>query len=207
MKDSSKYRFPHIKQGAIDYILGMINGFIGSGNSIFLDDCLLSGENLTKCMILDELNDLTSLNPYALLDIDCDQIQHWQTLAQHTAPASVQSKIEALPSSWTNDFEIPSMCTTETELWESDDPLGSIIYIDIPIDEGVVVCTEYTNSYWYFMTMNAPYAGNHPVSGTRQFAYVQNPDGSFDFFVRGVDRFDQNGAENFAFIIDYVSGD
>lgn len=37
--------------------------------------------------------------------------------------------------------------------------------------------------------MNAPYAGNHPVSGTRQFGYEINNDGSYSFFVRGVDRF------------------
>jgi hypothetical protein len=38
------------------------------------------------------------------------------------------------------------------------------------------------------MTMNAPFAGNHPVSGTRKFGYKQNLNGSYDFFVRGVDR-------------------
>ena len=70
---------------------------------------------------------------------------------------------------------MPSMCQTERDLWFSNDPVESIVYKDIPLDDGVVVCTEYTNNYWYFMTMNAPYAGNHPVSGTRQFAYGQNP--------------------------------
>lgn len=67
------------------------------------------------------------------------------------------------------------MCQTERDLWFSNDPIGSIVYKDIPLDDGVLVCTEYTNNYWYLMTMNAPYAGNHPVSGTRQFAYGQNP--------------------------------
>ncbi len=179
-------------------------------------------------------------------------------MAQHTAPESVQNKIESLPSSWANNFEIQaldkargavvnldyfsvnvtslpknpttgnrfsanafldyirrnfndfinddlssfdpyckitSMCQTETALWNSNNPLGSIIYIDIPGNDGVVVCTEYTNSYWYFMTMNAPYSGNHPVSGTRQFGYEQKADGSYNFFVRGVDRIDSRGME------------
>lgn len=199
-------------------------------------------------------------DPFLLLEIDCNQIQNWQTLAQHTAPQSIQNKINNLPSSLTNDFEIQSlsdaggtmvnldyfsvsvtnlpnnpstntqftadefldymrhnfndfvegstfepyceitsMCQTETDLWNSNNPSGSIIYIDIPLDDGVVVCTEYTSNYWYFMTMNAPYAGNHPVSGTRQFGYEQNLDGSFSFFVRGVDRFDSNIAENVAY--------
>ena len=182
-----------------------------------------------------------------------DQIQYWQTLAQHKAPQSALNKIRTLPSPWANDFEIqslddangtmvnldyfsvsvttlpnnpntnnqftadefldyvrrdfnafvegstfepyckfPSVCQTETDLWNSGNPLGSIIYIDIPEDDGVVVCSKYTNSYWYFMTMNAPYAGNHPVSGTRQFGYEQNTNGSYNFFVRGVDRIDSS---------------
>lgn len=207
-----------------------------------------------------EIESLLLNNEYLLLEIDCSQIQNWQTLAQHTAPQSVQNKIDNLPSSWANDFEIQSvdeangtmvnldyfsvnvsnlpnnpntnlpftanelldymrrnfndfvegstfepyceitsMCQTETDLWNSNNPLGSVIYIDIPLDDGVVVCTEYTSSYWYFMTMNAPYAGNHPVSGTRQFGYEQNSDGSYNFFVRGVDRFDSNIAENVAY--------
>ncbi|MBW1299038.1 hypothetical protein [Aquimarina litoralis] len=202
-------------------------------------------------------------NPFKLIEIDCNQIENWQILAQHTAPQSVQNKINNLPNSWANDFEIQSindakgtmvnldyfsvnvselpnnpntnssftadeflnymrlnfnnfvegstfepyceiasMCQSETNLWNSNDPLGSIIYIDIPFDDGVVVCTEFTNSYWYFMTMNAPYAGNHPVSGTRQFGYEENSNGSYNFYVRGVDRFDSNIIENTSFGLD-----
>ena len=59
----------------------------------------------------------------------------------------------------------------------------------IPSDDGVVICSEYQNDYWYFSTMNAPYAGNHPVSGTRQFGYTSNADCSYTFYTRGVDRF------------------
>src|SRR5690606_7920022 len=214
------------------------------------------------------LESLLVANPFLLLEIDCDQIAHWQALAQHTAPQSVQDKIGNLPSNWANDFEIqpldeangtivnldyfsvnvtqlpnnpdtgqqftpngfldyirrnfndfvdgstfdpyckiPSMCQTETDLWNSSNPLGSVIYIDISGDDGVVVCTEYTNSYWYFMTMNAPYAGNHPVSGTRQFGYEQNPNGSYDFFVRGVDRIDSGILETLASSIIFGGAD
>ena len=55
--------------------------------------------------------------------------------------------------------------------------------------------------------MNAPYFGNHPVSGTRQFGYEANSDGSFSFFVRGVDRFDNNSMENASYFIDWIFGD
>ncbi len=210
------------------------------------------------------LNNELEDNPFKLIEIDCNQIQNWQTLAQHEAPSSVQNKVNNLPSSFFNNFEIqsledangivvnmdyfpvtistlpnnpitgqqytadefldyfrrnindfvdgsgssfepyceiPSMCQTETDLWNSNNPLGAVVYINIPADDGVIICTEYTNSYWYFMTMNAPYAGNHPVSGTRQFGYEQNVDGSYNFFVRGVDRFNSLIHSGFA---DYV---
>jgi hypothetical protein len=213
--------------------------------------------------IVDLIDQQLEENPFLLLDIDCNQIQNWQSLAQHTATQNVQDKINNLPNSLTNNFEIqalsdaggtmvnldyfsvnitslpknsntnnpytadeffdyvrrnfndfvndstfepyckiPSMCQTETDLWNSNNPLGSIIYIDIPADDGVVVCTEYTDKYWLFMTMNAPYTGNHPVSGTRQFGYEINSNGSFNFFVRGVDRFYSNFIENVAYGLD-----
>jgi hypothetical protein len=196
------------------------------------------------------LNNALEIDPFLLLEIDCDQIENWQTLAQHTAPQSVHDKILTLPSTL-NDFyiqtlentlaptvnldyfsvnvttlpnfpntnnqmtadefldyirknidnfvddstfspycEIAALCVPEHNLWNSDDPTGAIIYIDIPGDDGVVICSEYQNDYWYFMTMNAPFAGNHPVSGTREFGYEINTDGSINFYVRGVDRFE-----------------
>lgn len=49
--------------------------------------------------------------------------------------------------------------------------------------------------------MEAPGAGNHPVSGTRQFGFETVPSRSgpsYNFFVRGVDRFDSNIIQNFA---------
>ncbi len=218
-------------------------------------------------IIGERIDELLLDNPALLLEIDCDRIENWQTLAQHTAPQSVLDKVEGLPSDFFNSFEIqslehatgthvnldyfgvnvsnfpnhpttgqqftansfldyfrrnindffddsvlgsefgpfceplnPSICTQETDLWNSNNPLGSVIYIDIPGDDGVVICSEYSNNYWNFMTMNAPIAGNHPVSGTRQFGYELNPDGSYNFFVRGVDRFGSNTIENLAII-------
>ena len=261
-------QFPNIQQEAIDFTIDLID-YLGDNPELdlggmnqqqfdSLEDCYENINNFVGCFdefIVAQLNEELEENPFLLLDIDCNQIQNWQILAQHTAPQSVQDKIDNLPSSFFNDFEIqsledangtvvnldyfpvnvttlpknpstgiqfsaqefleyfrlninffvqnsgttfspycqninPSICQQETNLWNSSNPLGAIIYLDIPGDDGVVVCSEYTSSYWYFMTMNAPYAGNHPVSGTRQFGYEQNSDGSYDFFVRGVDRID-----------------
>lgn len=208
-----------------------------------------------------EVMDLLENNPALLLEIDCDQIQHWQDLAQNAASLEIINKLDSLPSSFWNTFAIqtlqnaegtvvnmdyfsvniatlpndpttgnqftadeflnyfrrnindfssgsgssfepfceeltPSICQQETDLWNSNDPTGAIIYIDIPLDDGVVICSESHNDYWYFMTLNAPYAGNHPVSGTREFGYEINDDGTYDFFVRGVDRFNDTTLNN-----------
>ncbi len=207
-----------------------------------------------------EFIDMVEANPYALINIDCDQIQYWQALVQHVAPPDVQNKINNLPSGWMNDFEIQpiddatgtvlnldyfsvkvdqlpinqatnaeflpwefltfirqnindfvegstfepycefgSMCATETALWNSNNPGGNIVYINIAQDDGVVVVSEHSAAHWNFMTMNAPVAGNHPVSGTRQFGYEQNADGSYTFYTRGADRIASIGTQRAAY--------
>ena len=209
---------------------------------------------------LDRYRDLLELveeDPFAFLDIDCNQIENWQELAQHTAPDEVQTKVDNLPGGFINDFyiqslenatgvyvnmdffgvnmttlptnpdtgqtftpddlldslrrdlnsfvegstfepycEISSMCENETTLWNSTNPLGAIQYIDIFGDDGVVIVSEYSTNYWFFSTLNAPWAGNHPVSGVRQFGYEINNDNSYTFFVRGVDRIDSINTES-----------
>jgi hypothetical protein len=202
-------------------------------------------------------------DPFLLIDIPCDQLPKWQTLAQNGASQNIKDKINGLQSlntdwfdDWAvqtlsgangtivnmdyfavnistmpinpstgqqftpeslldyfrrniNDFvegstfgpycETQSLCTQETALWNSNNPTGAIVYIDIPGDDGAVICSEYTPSYWYFMTLEAPGAGNHPVSGTRQFGFEPSEGGGYNFFVRGVDRFDSNIMENAAY--------
>ena len=211
------------------------------------------------------LINLLEEDPYALLDIDCDQIVNWQALAQHKAPSDIKNKIRNLQNqnnSWFDDWaiqtldgakgtivnmdyfsvnvsklpnnpdtghpftaqgfldyfrrninkfvegstfkpycETSTLCAQETALWNSANPQGSIIYIDIPGDDGALVCSEYTSTYWYFMTLEAPGAGNHPVSGTRQFGFEPDVKGGFKFFVKGVDRFNSNLKENAAYIL------
>jgi len=73
--------------------------------------------------------------------------------------------------------------------WPSNDPLGTLMHINIPGDNGVVVCTEAKSDKWKFSTITAPYlTGYHPVSGTREFGFTTNLDGSYTFYTRGVDR-------------------
>ena len=81
----------------------------------------------------------------------------------------------------------------DTALWNSTNPLGALIHIKIPIDDGSVVCSGYSTNTWIFTTMKAPqswsYDGLHPVAGNRKFSYYTDPnDNSVTIYTRGVDR-------------------
>ncbi|QIH36770.1 hypothetical protein [Sphingobacterium sp. DR205] len=77
----------------------------------------------------------------------------------------------------------------DNDLWNSPNPLGAIIGIDIPgPDNGSVIVSKSTSTGWTFTTINDPKYQDHPVSGNRDFGYQQNSDGSYTFFTRGVDR-------------------
>lgn len=82
--------------------------------------------------------------------------------------------------------------SNEEQIWNSGNPLGAIIHIEIPIDEGSVICSDYDASQWKFTTISAPYDWVHPVSGTREFGFYENANGKYTFYTRGVDRITQN---------------
>src|SRR5690606_30856937 len=95
--------------------------------------------------------------------------------------------------------EISAICQQETDLWNSSNPLGAVVKLDISLyngpggnilsNEGVVVCADLNSNYWRYMTLEVPYDSNHLVSGTRQFGIEQMSNGSYNIYVRGVDRF------------------
>lgn len=59
---------------------------------------------------------------------------------------------------------------------------------EIPLDDGSVICSEKKSNRWKFSTIFAPTDTYHPVSGTREFGFIENLDGTFTFYTRGVDR-------------------
>jgi hypothetical protein len=93
----------------------------------------------------------------------------------------------------------PSTITgfNEAQIWNSNNPFGGVVHLNIGggAGDGTVICTNYNSSDWIFSTIEVPYDpfrqgydGEHPVSGNRQFGFIQNSNGSFTFYTRGVDR-------------------
>lgn len=78
--------------------------------------------------------------------------------------------------------------TFDAALWNSANPTGAVISIAIPFNSGSVITSYSAPDQWIFTTIKEPWNGNHPVSGNRTFGYTANPNGSYTFYVRGVDR-------------------
>jgi hypothetical protein len=67
--------------------------------------------------------------------------------------------------------------------------IGDIYHIDIlGPDNGSVMLVERRDSSFTFQTVATPQDGTHPESGSRQFGFERNPDGSVTFFTRGASR-------------------
>lgn len=95
----------------------------------------------------------------------------------------------------------------ESQIWNSANPLGAIIHINIPLPagDGSVICSESDSNHWIFTTIEVPWKptnsnadGKHPVSGNREFGLIQNVNGSYTFYTRGVDRMTDGLESTFA---------
>lgn len=77
----------------------------------------------------------------------------------------------------------------DTQLWNSNNPLGAVVAVDIAgLEDASVIVSHSSSDKWIFTTIYDPRFGEHPVSGNRDFGYITNPDGSYTFYMRGVDR-------------------
>src|SRR5262249_49478098 len=72
----------------------------------------------------------------------------------------------------------------------SGDPaIGDIYDIDIlGPDNGSVVLSSMGSKYFDLTTIHTPETGDHPESGSREFGFRNNPDGSVPFYTSGASR-------------------
>ncbi|MCT2408505.1 hypothetical protein NZD88_13220 [Chryseobacterium antibioticum] len=84
----------------------------------------------------------------------------------------------------------------DTQLWNSTNPIGALITIKIPPDNGTVVCSGFGSQAWIFTTVKSPWDGEHPVSGNRLFGYSVDASGDMIIYTRGVDRFTTKVSNN-----------
>lgn len=77
--------------------------------------------------------------------------------------------------------------------------MNAVIHIEIPFNDGSVIVSGHqsnqNNSHWIFTTIQTPFIivtpgadGPHPISRHRKFGLKKNPNGSYTFCTRGVDR-------------------
>ncbi|MCI3937454.1 hypothetical protein MQX03_09585 [Chryseobacterium aahli] len=90
----------------------------------------------------------------------------------------------------------PQYGIDDTQLWYSNNPIGSLITIKIPADNGTVVCSGFNSQAWIFTTVKSPWDGEHPVSGNRLFGYFVDAAGNMVIYTRGVDRFTTKVSNN-----------
>ena len=82
----------------------------------------------------------------------------------------------------------------ESNIWTSSNPLGAILSIGAPGNNGSVIVSDYASDHWTFSTIHDPQYDNHPVSGNREFGFEVTGDG-YLFYTRGVDRVDSRFVE------------
>lgn len=106
-----------------------------------------------------------------------------------------------------NSTEFGPYNAAEATIWNSSSYLSAIMRFDILIQndlglvvgqqDGSVICSYQDPVVWRFTTIESPRDWNHPVSGTREFGMKSNPDGTFAFYTRGVDRVAESTDEFF----------
>jgi hypothetical protein len=78
----------------------------------------------------------------------------------------------------------------------SNNPVTSILFIEadasglfphIATDDGAIIVSELTNNDFTISTIRSPNNGTQPFSGNRQWGWLINENGNFEFFTRAVD--------------------
>ena len=138
-------------------------------------------------------------NATGRLNLDIYKVEVTQMPVLNGTPATPQELLVRIRLHL-NDFVsgfyakfYPHDSNIDTPKWQSSNPLGAVLHIDmLGFDDGAIVVSEQTSDHWNFTTITVPEitgAGVHPVSGTRQIGFYQDPQNrNVVFFTRGADR-------------------
>lgn len=93
------------------------------------------------------------------------------------------------------DWEFIPLTTQDGIDFISNDPISSILLIEadasgigtLAADDGAVIVSDFTNNDWTISTIMTANNGTQPFSGNRQWGWIINQNGNFEFFTRAVD--------------------
>ena len=78
---------------------------------------------------------------------------------------------------------------TDAQRLASANPVGTVFKLDMfGPDNAAIVISAAEPQFYIVSTINTPWSGDHPVSGHRQFGYINEADGKTTFYTRGADR-------------------
>jgi hypothetical protein len=96
----------------------------------------------------------------------------------------------------TISWEFEPMTNQDGLDFVSNNPVTSILFIEadasglfphIATDDGAIIVSELTNNDFTISTIRSPNNGTQPFSGNRQWGWLINENGNFEFFTRAVD--------------------
>lgn len=77
---------------------------------------------------------------------------------------------------------------SDAKIWNSSNPVGAVVSIDLALPDNASVVVSEANHYsWIFSAVATEGDGKHPISGNRRFGYFRWK-GKYVFFTRGADR-------------------
>lgn len=144
-------------------------------------DSAVSARGMRIQRIQDALGEL-NLDRY---EVRCDQLPSGWSAADIVR--QMRLDLNSFVDTDYSEF-IPYDSGVDDVTWSSASPVGAVFKIDIAgPDNASVVGSLVEDNRWRFTTVNAPWSGEHPVSGHREFG-VRDEGGASIFYTRGADR-------------------
>lgn len=146
---------------------------------------VLGGNRLTAEQFLSHirlnLNDFVDTNIAKFSPLDNTDAAKWAS--GNPLNAVVHIDMEVFLGTWSPRDKFDRY----SDLILGRDPVS--VPLTLNPDDGSVVVSSFEQKRWVFSTIKTPGIDwSHPVSGNREFGFINNSDGSYTFYTRGADR-------------------